>query len=167
MRVPMRFTEAAASYGRAYEVARASGSPDAYYPAINGAYLALLAGHEEEAASRSAEVLQILGDRIEAARDGDPPDRYWVLATAIEAYLLTGRYRGCTGIGAAGRCRLGQQSIESLFYLAAAGTNTSRQVAATGNPGRHDTSEGGALSGPHHRTAWPARPISPPRRRRR
>jgi class 3 adenylate cyclase/tetratricopeptide (TPR) repeat protein len=84
------FAEAAASYGRAYEVARASGSPDAYYPAINGAYLALLAGHEEEAARRSAEVLHILGDRIEAARDGDPLDRYWVLATAIEAYLLTG-----------------------------------------------------------------------------
>jgi class 3 adenylate cyclase len=84
------FAEASGFYLQAQDLALATDPGEAYYPAINGAYLALLAGREAEAASRAAQILSMLGARLETARTACLPDRYWIFATAIEAHLLTG-----------------------------------------------------------------------------
>ncbi len=80
--------EASAWYERALECALEAGSPGAYYPAINAAFLCLLAGCPAQSRARARAVLDLLGPKIDAARTGDAGDRYWILASAIEAYLL-------------------------------------------------------------------------------
>jgi class 3 adenylate cyclase len=95
------FRAAKEFYQAAYRLARAQGSTEAYYPAINGAYLALLAGNENEAALRGDEILAELGDRVEHALTADAPDRYWILATAMEAHLLTGNLHGASKLAPA------------------------------------------------------------------
>jgi hypothetical protein len=84
------FAEASRHYAQAQALAQKEAGTEAYYPAINGAYLALLAGNEADAASRARKILTQLAPRIEAARTGDAADRYWILATTIEANLLAG-----------------------------------------------------------------------------
>jgi hypothetical protein len=80
--------EASAWYERAQEHALASASPSAYYPAINAAFLCLLAGQHTQSRERAQAVLDLLGPKIADARAGTQGDRYWILASAIEAFLL-------------------------------------------------------------------------------
>ncbi len=82
--------EARAIYEDAYHMATAANDPEAYYPAINAATLALLAGDADLAARLGREVLDLLKTRIEAALKEESGDRYWLLATALEANLLVG-----------------------------------------------------------------------------
>jgi len=82
--------EARSIYETAYRAAQAARNPEAYYPGINAATLALLAGDPALAGTLALEVLSQLGERMAAWTGVDTPDRYWVLATAIEAHLITG-----------------------------------------------------------------------------
>jgi hypothetical protein len=79
--------ESQSIYEAAFRRAEARGDPEAYYPAINAATMALLAGEKTKARSLAGEVLELLRDRVDNAPDSD---RYWVLATMIEAHLLRG-----------------------------------------------------------------------------
>jgi Adenylate and Guanylate cyclase catalytic domain len=84
-----KFREAGALYEGAFRAATVADDPAAYYPAINAATLALLAGDAATADRLAGEVLDLLGPRI-ANVDVAAADRYWVLATALEAYLVRG-----------------------------------------------------------------------------
>jgi hypothetical protein len=81
---------AAAHYGRAYALARSTAQPDCYYPGINLATLQLLRGDTTSAHRVAREVLDdiepLLADADFAQRD----DAYWLLASAIEAWLVLG-----------------------------------------------------------------------------
>ena len=93
------FAEAKSWYEQAQSLAQADGSADAYYPAINAASLALLAGDPVEAARLARHVLYTLEPRLVAAADrGHNGDDYWMLATAIEAHLLIGDTAGATAL---------------------------------------------------------------------
>ena len=81
--------EGRAIYEDAFRNATAAGDPEAYYPAINAATLALFAGDAEAASRLAGEVLDLLAPRI-ASLDDVAGDRYWVLATALEAELVRG-----------------------------------------------------------------------------
>jgi len=82
--------EARSVYEAAYRAALETRNPEAYYPGINAATLALLAGDQAAAGTLAREVLSLLGTRMDAWTRVDTPDRYWVLATAIEANLIVG-----------------------------------------------------------------------------
>jgi Adenylate and Guanylate cyclase catalytic domain len=84
------FREARALYEGAFFAATAAHDPEAYYPAINAATLALLAGDAEAAGRLAGEVLDLLAPRIANLGEGGTADRYWVLATALEAHLVRG-----------------------------------------------------------------------------
>src|SRR5271163_1139351 len=81
------FREGRALYEDAFRAATDAGDPEAYYPAINAATLALFAGDTEAAGRLAGEVLDVLVPRI-AGLDEVAADRYWVLATALEAHLV-------------------------------------------------------------------------------
>ena len=83
------FREGRAIYEDAFRNATAAGDPEAYYPAINAASLALFGGDAEAASRLAGEVLDLLAPRI-ASLDDVAGDRYWVLATALEAQLVRG-----------------------------------------------------------------------------
>src|SRR3984885_4627279 len=74
------FREGRALYEDAFRAATDAGDPEAYYPAINAATLALFAGDAEAASRLAGEVLDLVAPRI-ASLDEAAPDRYWVLAT--------------------------------------------------------------------------------------
>jgi histidine ammonia-lyase len=81
------FREGRALYEDAFRAATDARDPEAYYPAINAATLALFAGETESAGRLAGEVLDLVAPRI-ASLDEAAPDRYWVLATALEAHLV-------------------------------------------------------------------------------
>ena len=82
--------EARAIYEDAYRMAVAANDPEAYYPAINAATLALLSGNADLSAHLGREVLDLLKTRLDVALQWNSGDRYWLLATALEAHLLVG-----------------------------------------------------------------------------
>jgi class 3 adenylate cyclase len=83
------FRQGRALYEDAFRTAIHAGDPEAYYPAINAATLALFAGDAEAASRLAGEVLDLLAPRI-ADLDEVAADRYWVLATALETHLVRG-----------------------------------------------------------------------------
>ena len=84
------FREGRALYESAFRSAIAAGDPEADYPAINAATLALFAGEAEAGGRLAGDVLDLLAPRIASSDTDDAPDRYWVLATALEAHLVRG-----------------------------------------------------------------------------
>ncbi len=84
------FREGQALYESAFRNATAAHDPEAYYPAINAATLALLAGDAEAAGRLARNVLDLLAPRIANPEDQNASDRYWVLATVLEAHLVRG-----------------------------------------------------------------------------
>jgi hypothetical protein len=84
------FGEARAIYEGVYAQAVRAGDAEAYYPAINAATLALLAGDSEAAGALAGAVLSLLRARMEALDHANAADRYWILATELEAYLVIG-----------------------------------------------------------------------------
>src|SRR5581483_2590523 len=88
------FREGRACYEDAFRAATDAGDPEAYYPAINAATLALFAGDTEAADRLAGDVLDILKPRMDDAA----PDRYWVLATALEAHLARGDLDAAGGL---------------------------------------------------------------------
>jgi tetratricopeptide (TPR) repeat protein len=102
------FREGRALYESAFRSATAAGDPEVYYPAINAATLALLAGDAEAAGRLAGDVLDLLAPRIATLDEDGAPDRYWVLATALEAHLVRGDLDAARGlvervVAAAGR----------------------------------------------------------------
>jgi class 3 adenylate cyclase len=102
------FREGRALYEGAFRSATAADDPEAYYPAINAATLALFAGDAEAAGRLGGEVLDLLAPRIASLDEGGAADRYWVLATALEAHLVRGDLDAARGlvdqvVAAAGR----------------------------------------------------------------
>src|SRR6202040_2532269 len=91
------FREGRALYESAFRAATAAHDPEAYYPAINAATLALFAGDAEAAGQLAGEVLDLLAPRI-ASLDDVAADRYWVLATALEAHLVRGDLDAAHGL---------------------------------------------------------------------
>jgi len=89
--------ESRALYEDAFRAATDAGEPEAYYPAINAATVALFAGDENAARQLAGEVLEIIAPRI-AGLDEAAADRYWVLATALEAYLVQGDLPAARGL---------------------------------------------------------------------
>jgi hypothetical protein len=101
------FREGRAVYEDAFRAATVAGDPEAYYPAINAATLALFADDAEAAGRLAGDVLDLLAPRI-ASLDDVAADRYWVLATALEAHLVRGDLDAARGlvdpiVAAAGR----------------------------------------------------------------
>jgi class 3 adenylate cyclase len=91
------FREGRAVYENAFRIATTAHDPEAYYPAINAATLALFAGEDEAAARLAGQVIDLLGPRI-ASLDEVAADRYWVLATALEAHLVRGDLDAARGL---------------------------------------------------------------------
>jgi class 3 adenylate cyclase len=91
------FREGRAVYEGAFRAAAAADDPEAYYPAINAATLALFAGDAEAAGRLAGKVLDLLAPRI-ASPDEVAADRYWVLATALEAHLVRGDLDAARGL---------------------------------------------------------------------
>jgi hypothetical protein len=92
------FREGRALYEDAFRVATVAKDPEAYYPAINAATLALFAGDAEAAGRLAGEVLDLLAPRIAGMDEDGAPDRYWVLATALEAHLVRGDADAARGL---------------------------------------------------------------------
>jgi class 3 adenylate cyclase len=90
--------EGRALYESAFRSATAAGDPEAYYPAINAATLALFAGDTEAAGGLAGKVLDLLTPRIAMLGESDATDRYWVLATALEAQLVRGDLDAAGGL---------------------------------------------------------------------
>jgi hypothetical protein len=107
--------EARGIYEAAY---RQSASGEAYYPGINAATLALLSGDHGGASVLATAVLDLLSLRLD---DEQAPDRYWILASAIEAHLVLGD-------GAAARALI-PQAIEAGGANQAELATTARQLA--------------------------------------
>ena len=84
------FREARALYEGAFRTANVARDPEAYYPAINAATMALFGGELAAADRLANKVLDLLAPRLSAPGFSDAPDRYWVLATALEAHLVRG-----------------------------------------------------------------------------
>ena len=91
------FREGREIYEDAFRTATAGGDPEAYYPAINAATLALFGGDAAAGEKLAGEVLDLLAPRI-ASLDEDSADRYWVLATALEAHLVRGDLDAARGL---------------------------------------------------------------------
>jgi class 3 adenylate cyclase/tetratricopeptide (TPR) repeat protein len=84
------FREARALYEGAFRTATVARDPEAYYPAINAATMALFGGETAAADRLAGKVLDLLEPRVSAPDLSDAADRYWVLATALEAHLVRG-----------------------------------------------------------------------------
>jgi class 3 adenylate cyclase len=91
------FREGRAVYEDAFHIATAARDPEAYYPAINAATLALFAGDAAAAERLAGEVLDLLAPRL-ATLDDAAAERYWVLATALEAHLVRGDMDAARGL---------------------------------------------------------------------
>jgi class 3 adenylate cyclase len=91
------FREGRALYEGAFRAATDARDPEAYYPAINAATLALFAGDAEAASGLAGEVLDLLAPRMASLDDG-AADHYWVLATALEAHLVRGDLDAARGL---------------------------------------------------------------------
>jgi Adenylate and Guanylate cyclase catalytic domain len=91
------FREGRAIYEDALRTATVAGDPEAYYPAINAATLALFGGDAVAGERLAGEVLDLLAPRI-ASLDEGAADRYWVLATALEAHLVRGDLDAARGL---------------------------------------------------------------------
>lgn len=87
----------AACYENAFRGATDAGDPEAYYPAINAATLALFGGDVEAADRLAGEVLDLVAPRIASLNEA-APDHYWVLATALEAHLVRGDLDAARGL---------------------------------------------------------------------
>jgi class 3 adenylate cyclase/tetratricopeptide (TPR) repeat protein len=92
------FREGRAVYESAFRTATVAHDPEAYYPAINAATLALFAGDAEAAGRLAGKVLDLLEPRIASLDEGAAADRYWVLATALEAHLVRGDLDAARGL---------------------------------------------------------------------
>jgi hypothetical protein len=92
------FREGRALYESAFRIATAAHDSEAYYPAINAASLALFAGDAEAAGRLAGKVLDLLAPRIATLDEGDAAERYWVLATALEAHLVRGDLDAARGL---------------------------------------------------------------------
>jgi class 3 adenylate cyclase len=92
------FREGRALYESAFRSATAAHDPEAYYPAINAATLALFAGDAEAAGRLAGDVLDLLAPRIVTLDEAGAPDRYWMLATALEAHLVRGDLDAARGL---------------------------------------------------------------------
>jgi class 3 adenylate cyclase len=92
------FREARALYEGAFRTANVARDPEAYYPAINAATMALFAGDSAAADRLAGKVLELLEPRIAALDQGKAADRYWVLATALEAHLVRGDLDAARGL---------------------------------------------------------------------
>ena len=125
---PRLLDEARAIYQDAYEMAVASGDAESYYPAINAATLALLAGNEVLSEHLARQVLALLDPRL--ARIAGAPDAYWVLATVLEAHLLVGE------LDAAGALVAPVLAANGADYaaLSSTGRQLERIVSARGLP---------------------------------
>ncbi|MCV7349989.1 adenylate/guanylate cyclase domain-containing protein [Mycobacterium parmense] len=102
------FREGRALYESAFRTAAAANDPAAYYPAVNAATLALFAGDADAAGRLAGEVLELLAPRMADPAAAGAADRYWVLATALEANLVRGDLDAARGlvdrvVAAAGR----------------------------------------------------------------
>jgi len=120
------FREGRAIYEDAFHAATDAGDPEAYYPAINAATLALFAGDAGAAGRLAGEVLDLLAPRI-AGLDEAAPDRYWVLATALEAHLVRGDLDAAGGLAEQVVTAAGRDDAA----LATTGRQLERIVAAT------------------------------------
>ena len=80
--------DACADYEQIFRDAVDARDSAAYYPGINAASLTLLTGRDDRASMIAGEVLSLLKPRL--ASLAGAPDRYWVLATALEANVVTG-----------------------------------------------------------------------------
>jgi class 3 adenylate cyclase len=92
------FREGRALYESAFRSATAAHDPEAYYPAINAATLALFAGDAEAAGRLAGNVLDLLAPRIATLGENGAADRYWALATALEAHLVRGDLDAARGL---------------------------------------------------------------------
>jgi class 3 adenylate cyclase len=92
------FREGRELYEDALRTATAAHDPEAYYPAINAATLALFTGDAQAAGQLAGEVLDLLEPRIAGLDEGAAADRYWVLATALEAHLVRGDLDAARGL---------------------------------------------------------------------
>jgi hypothetical protein len=92
------FREGRALYESAFRAATTAHDPEAYYPAINAATLALFAGDAEAADRLAGDVLGLLAPRVASLDEDGTPDRYWVLATALEAHLVRGDLDAARGL---------------------------------------------------------------------
>jgi histidine ammonia-lyase len=119
------FREGRAIYEEAFHAAAAAGDPEAYYPAINAATLALFAGEAAAAGRFAGKVLELLAPRI-ASLDEGAPDRYWVLATMLEAHLVRGDLKAAGGLVARVVAAAGRDDAA----LATTGRQLERIVAA-------------------------------------
>ena len=75
---------AAEAYAEVYRRAREAGHPEAYYPAVNGATLRLLAGDEPAAMALAGDVLDQLAVYAPERKN------YYEVATEVEARLILG-----------------------------------------------------------------------------
>jgi hypothetical protein len=82
------FREGRSLYEEAFRAAIGAHDPEAYYPAINAATLALFAGDADAAGRLAGKVLDLLAPRIASLDESGAADRYWVLATALEAHVV-------------------------------------------------------------------------------
>ncbi len=90
--------EARAIYEEAYAAALAEGRREAYYPGVNAAALALWTG-DRSAARHLARAVLAEVELLLTTTDGS--DRYWLLATSLEAKLLLGELDGTETLAAA------------------------------------------------------------------
>src|SRR5271156_1580045 len=122
------FREGRAIYEGAFRMATVAHDPESYYPAINAATLALFGGDPEAANRLAGKVLDLLEPRIAALSHSDSPDRYWVLATALEASLIRGDLDAARGLVDAGVAASGNDHAA----LATTGRQLERIVQAKG-----------------------------------
>jgi len=80
--------EAALGYQKAYRQALDAGDPEAYYPGINVATLNLLSDQSQAALATAREVLALVEREIADPGKSSAADRYWPLATALEASFI-------------------------------------------------------------------------------
>ncbi len=134
------FREARATYEGAFRIATVEKDPESYYPAINAATLALFGGDVEAANRLAGKVLDLLGPRIATLSDSDSPDRYWVLATVLEAHLVRGDLE-------AARALIGPVIAASGYDYAALAT-TGRQLSRIVKAKGLNSAEVGAFEPP-------------------
>ncbi|MES2859420.1 MAG: adenylate/guanylate cyclase domain-containing protein [Pseudomonadota bacterium] len=81
---------AAGCYARAHALAISCAHPDAYFPGINLATLQLLLGETAQAHRAARDVLDQIEPLFAAGELARRHDAYWLLATAMEAWLVLG-----------------------------------------------------------------------------
>jgi class 3 adenylate cyclase len=84
--------EAQFIYQDAYDTAVTLQDVEAYYPGINAAALALFSGEFDTAVALAAEVRDLVKARLGTSSIAQVSDRYWLLATAIEANFIADNF---------------------------------------------------------------------------